>query len=86
MSGWFKPLQAAGDVKKGTPSNNDVLVYNTTTRLWELSGKGTFGSADAVYLGDPLVDGTWRIVRDGSNLSFQRLESSVWVEKGANVP
>lgn len=83
---WFTPLQAASDVVKDTPSNNDILVYNTTTLRWELQNKGVFASTDAVYLGDPLVDGTWRIVRDGNNLSYQRREASSWVEKGASLP
>jgi hypothetical protein len=81
--GWFAPLQSLSDVEKGTPSNNDILVYNTTTRLWELANRSTFGSTDAVYLGDPLTDGTWRIIRSGTSLKFQRLESSSWVEKGS---
>jgi len=84
--GWFRALQGASDVSKNTPSDGDVLVYNTTTLMWELANKGVFGATDAVYLGDPIVDGTWRIVRDGNNLSYQRRESSNWVEKGANLP
>ena len=83
---WMHILQEPSDVDKSTPANNEVLVYNSTTLMWELKDKGTFDLTDAVYLGDPLVDGTWRIVRDGNNLSFQRRELSVWVEKGANVP
>jgi len=33
-------------------------------------------------IGSPETEGAWRIVKSGSNLSFQRLESNVWVEKG----
>lgn len=84
--GWFRQLQSAGDTEKGVPDNNSVLVYNSTTMLWELKDRSTFDSTDAVYLGDPTVNGTWRIVRDGNNLSFQRLETGVWTEKGANTP
>lgn len=84
--GWFRPLQSLGDVEKDNPNNGDILVYNTTTLMWELSPKGVFGSSDAVYLGDPSTVGTWRIIRDGNNLSFQRFEGGLWVEKGANLP
>jgi hypothetical protein len=83
---WFFKLNAPSDVSKDTPSTGDVLVYNTTTLMWELKPRSEFGASDAVYLGDPLTNGTWRIVRDGNDLSYQRLEASVWVEKGANIP
>jgi hypothetical protein len=84
--GWFSILQAPADVDKTSPADGDVLVYDTTLNRWILKSYGVFGETDAVYLGDPLVDGTWRIVRDGNNLSFQRLEGGVWSEKGANLP
>ncbi len=35
----------------------------------------------AFYFGDPNTEGTWRIIRTGDNLSFQRLESGEWVFK-----
>jgi hypothetical protein len=83
---WFNTLQSPSDVEKTAPSDGDILVYDTTLLMWVLKPRGVFGDTDAVYLGDPLVDGTWRIVRDGNNLSFQRLEAGEWIEKGANVP
>ena len=36
----------------------------------------------AVYLGAADTDGSWRIVRSGSDLVFQRRESGSWVTKG----
>ncbi len=39
-----------------------------------------------VIFGDGVTDGSWQIVRVGNNLSFQRLESGVWVEKDADTP
>ena len=39
-----------------------------------------------LYLGDPGTQGTWRIGQVGNNLSFQRFESGVWVEKDAMTP
>ena len=41
---------------------------------------GTVGD-DAFYFGDPDTDGSWRIKRDGNDLSFERRESGVWVFK-----
>lgn len=37
-------------------------------------------------IGDPSVEGAWRIVKSGDNLSFQRLESGTWTEKFATTP
>jgi len=39
------------------------------------------GSQEALYFGEPDAEGTWRIVRNGESLSFQRLESGEWVKK-----
>lgn len=33
---WFRSLQGIGDVSKVTPSNLDLLQYNSTTKIWEL--------------------------------------------------
>ena len=84
--GWFRPLNSASDVSKVAPTNGKILKYNSTTLMWELVDEGVFGATDAVYLGDPLVAGTWRIIRDGNNLSYQRFEGGIWVEKGASLP
>lgn len=43
-------------------------------------------NGNPLYFGDPTVAGTWRIIVLGNNLAFQRLESSVWVEKMAVTP
>ena len=43
-------------------------------------------SDEPLYLGDPATDGTWRIVRSGNDLNFERRESGIWVMKGANLP
>lgn len=36
--------------------------------------------------GDPTTDGTWRIIPNGNDLSIQKRESGVWVEKTAVTP
>jgi len=38
-------------------------------------------STGIIYLGDSSTDGSWRMVRSGNNLIFQRLESSTWTTK-----
>jgi hypothetical protein len=46
----------------------------------EIDGNGSVGD-DAFYFGDPDTNGTWRIIRDGDDLSFERRESGSWVFK-----
>lgn len=43
-------------------------------------------SDDAMYLGEPTTDGSWRLVRSGDSLQLQRRESGTWVAKGAFHP
>lgn len=38
------------------------------------------------YFGDENTDGSWRIVRSGNNLLFERRESGVWVSKSTMTP
>ena len=40
----------------------------------------------AFYFGDMDTDGSWRIVRSGNNLVFERRESSSWVTKQTMTP
>lgn len=39
-----------------------------------------------VYIGSKTTNGSWRLIISGNNLSIQRLESGVWVEKSAFTP
>jgi hypothetical protein len=43
-------------------------------------------STDAFYFGDETTDGTWRIVRSGTNLVFELRESGSWVTKSTMTP
>lgn len=43
-------------------------------------------STSAIYLGGATTEGSWRIIRSGNNLNFERREGGIWVEKGANLP
>jgi len=47
----------------------------------DVVGDVEVGSTDAFYFGDPSTDGSWRIVRDGNDLSFERRELGTWVFK-----
>jgi len=38
-------------------------------------------STGIIYLGDSSTDGSWRMVRSGNDLVFQRRESSTWTTK-----
>ena len=58
----------------------------TKTKLDYFQPSGKVSLSGAFYLGDASVDGTWRIIRDGDNLSVQRRESGVWVEKSSFLP
>lgn len=51
------------------------------TSMLDVNGDVEIGSADAYYMGDPTTDGTWRMVRSGNNLIFQRRESGSYVTK-----
>lgn len=51
-----------------------------------LSGVGIYFSSAGVSTIDPAVNGAWFITLSASNLSFQRRESGVYVEKTADAP
>lgn len=42
--------------------------------------------ANDLNIGDPAIEGAWRIVKSGTNLSMQRFESGIWTEKGSFTP
>ena len=61
-------------------ANLDLLKVSTAGDI-ELAPNLVLASDKAVNLGDPATDGSWRIIRDGNNIVFQRRESSTWVTK-----
>ena len=73
-----------------TQLNNAMYIYidNIISEFNSMIGDGdlVMSSGSAYYLGDPGTDGSWRIIRSGNNLSIQRLESGVWVQKGSYTP
>jgi hypothetical protein len=73
---------ANGAERMRIDSSGNVGIGNTTmTSALDVNGDIEFGAADNFYLGDPTTDGSWRFVRSGNNLVFQRRESSSWVTK-----
>jgi len=69
---------ADGQSGKYLSNDGNKPVWKTVT-----GGSGGQGYND---LGDPTVDGSWQIIIDGDNLSFQKMEGGSWVEKGAMLP
>jgi hypothetical protein len=47
----------------------------------DVNGDIELGAPDIFYRGDPTTDGSWRSMRSGNDLVFQRRESSSWVTK-----
>lgn len=67
-----------------TPPTENRIRYSTPTEYgWDENG---VVNIDSLYFGAIDADGSWRIVRSGDDLVFERRESSSWVEKGAMAP
>lgn len=65
-------------------STTSVAIGNnhtTASSVLDVAGDIETGAANAFYFGDPTTDGTWRIVRDGDDLSFERRETGSYVFK-----
>jgi len=62
-----------------------IGTSNPTSTL-DVDGDIEIGSDDAFYFGEPGDDGTWRIIRSGSDLEFQIRESGVWNTKYIFTP
>lgn len=75
-------------------TENDLLVIDNTDTATPLiygdfnadtltiNGELGVPTANGFYYGDFTTDTSWRTIRSGTKLSFQRRESSAWVEKG----
>lgn len=65
-----------GNTRTITMPDRDVDLGNPVFDTSEVDSTGAF------YLGDKSADGSWRIIRSGTNLNFERRESNVWIPKG----
>ena len=67
------------------PAKTPFLTGDIVSREWimffEQLLRG-YMADETLHLGDPTVDGSWRIIINGSDLDFDRRESSAWVNKG----
>lgn len=89
------PLFEIGIGADGSSKTNAVTVLKNgkvgigpagPTSQLDVAGDIEIGSENAFYFGDPSTDGTWRIMRNGNNIVFQRRESDSWVSKSAISP
>jgi hypothetical protein len=81
----FLELNDVGDsVNLLCDASNWLSISNNTKKLVT----DTVEQLDVgfYYFGDPNINGTWRIGRDGNNLTYQRLESGTWVTKSSITP
>jgi hypothetical protein len=58
-----------------------LIKGDFSTNKLELNADLYIPSAQAFYFGNEQTDGSWRIIRNGDNLLFQRLEVGTWVTK-----
>jgi len=69
---------------EGNPEGYVLTIFEGKQR-WRATTGGT-SNADPLNIGDPTVDGNWRITVSGNNLSVQRRESGTFVEKASFNP
>lgn len=62
--------------------SGQFLTNDGTELKW---GNATAGLDGSVTFGDQDTDGSWRFIVVGTDLSHQRRESGVWVEKSADL-
>lgn len=63
-------------------SQQNTRIFNDLTMIFNAMPQ----NSGVLYFGDPSVNGTWKIINSGNNLSVQRLEVGVWNEKFAFTP
>lgn len=59
---------------------------NSPSSMLDVAGDIETGSTNAFYFGDPTTDGTWKMVRNGSNLEVQVRVSGSYVAKTVIAP
>jgi hypothetical protein len=74
------------------PAAGITLTYSKGGKLCSLDSAGnenctgSSGFSTSANLGDPAVNGSWRLTVSGANLLIQRRESGAWVTKSTIVP
>ncbi len=68
-------------------NNGNVGIGETSpSSALDVDGDIEVDASNAFYFGDPTTDGTWRIIRSGTNLVFQLREGGAWVTKNTMSP
>lgn len=70
------------ELKKKTVELHNRI--NTSQERYQFGGFSP--QFNDLNIGPPTVEGAWRIVKSGTDLQFQRLESNVWTLKGSFTP
>lgn len=67
----------------GNQDISQVLTNGNNAGGTDITNTGSIdmNASEAMYFGDPSTDGSWRIVRQGTDLSFERRETGTWVFK-----
>lgn len=71
-------------IEKFKKSFDDLKTSVINQPMYQFGGFSP--QVNDLNIGDPLTDGSWRIVVSGNDLSVQRRESGSWVEKGSFQP
>jgi hypothetical protein len=67
-------------VSDASADNIGIGVVAPSSKL-DVDGDIEISSTSAFYLGDPMTNGSWRIVRSVNDLVFQRREGGAWVTR-----
>ena len=66
-------------------TNDGVLTWLEDEAIFRFSSHLETSATGVFYYGDSVTDGSWRSVRSGTNLVFERPEAGAWVQKGSFV-
>lgn len=79
----FDAVNVSADSSFIFKNSNGSFVSNMSLDGTFTANNVSVSLTGAFNLGDPTVDGSWRLIRSGNDLKFERLESAAWVEKGS---
>jgi len=77
-------LDDLSDVSLSSPADDNVLQFDGS--VWVNRSDVELSSTSAYYLGDAATDGTWRFVRNGTDLRVELREGGTYNSKGSFTP